>query len=103
MTQIEEFGDEWVIGAYRRILSDRAREMHWAVNVAQAARSPQSKKSGKSLRDYVRKLHNNVSAMTPWDKSSKLERLKSLREKSTQVAGDEALKASEDFVKKLGM
>ena len=103
MTQIEEFGDEWVIGAYKRILSDRAREMHWAVNVAQAARSPMSKKSGKSLRNYVRKLHDNVSAMTPWDKSSKLERLKALRGQSAQTAGDKALKASEDLVGKLRM
>ena len=103
IAQIEQFGDDWVIGAYKRILSDRAREMHWAVNVAQAARTPMSKKSGKSLRNYVRKLHNNVSAMTPWDKSSKLERLKALKGKSTQAAGKKALKASEDLVRKLGM
>jgi len=79
--------------------------MHWAVNVAQAARSPMSKKSGKRLRGYVRKLHNNVSAMTPWEKNTKLERLKALRANPKQAAeaGDKALKASEDLVKKLGM
>jgi len=103
VAQIERFGDDWVIGAYKRILSDRAREMHWAINVAQAARSPMSKKSSKSLRNYVRKLHNNVNAMTPWDKNSKLERLKALRDKSKQVTGEKALKASEDLVRKLGI
>ena len=79
--------------------------MHWEVNVAQAARSPMSKKSGKSLRNYVRKLHNNVNAMTPWEKNRKLERLKALKKgtKQTAAEGDKALKASEDLVRKLGM
>ena len=77
--------------------------MHWAVNVAQAARSPMSKKGGKGLRNYVRKLHNNVSAMTPWEKSDKLSRLKSLKGKSKHAEGEKALRASEDLVRKLGM
>lgn len=75
--------------------------MRWQVNVAQAARTPMDKESSRGIRDYVRKLHQAVDGMTPWDKNDKLSRLKALKGKSLEAAGDEALKASEKLVKEM--
>jgi hypothetical protein len=84
------------------IMSDRAREMHWEVSVAQASRSPTDKKSSKGMRGYVRKLHKAATSVAPWEEKSKLERLKALKTPRAKT-GDEALQASEEFAKKLGL
>jgi len=100
IAQIEQFGDRWAIDAYRRILSDDALELHWAVNVAQAARTPMDKKSGKGSRTYVRILHRSIDKMTPWKGDSRLERLKALKDKGPDK---EALAATEKLVKTMGL
>ena len=75
--------------------------MRWLINVAQAARTPMDKKSGKSLKGYVSKLHKMVSSMIPWRKTSKVDRLKKIKEQGP--SGDDALRESEAFAKKMGL
>jgi hypothetical protein len=57
------------------------------------------KKSSGGLRTYVRRLYQALDSMTPWKKSAKAERLKGLKRKGP--SGDEALRESEAFAKKL--
>ena len=75
--------------------------MRWLINVAQAARTPMDKKSGKGLRTYVGKLHKMVDSLLPWKKNSKVNRLKKIKEEGP--SGEEALRESEAFAKKYMM
>lgn len=101
MAHIEANGSEGLIDAYKRITEDDADNKRWLINVAQAARTPQDKKSGQSLKNYVRRLYQAVDGLIPWKKSMKTERLKGLKKKGP--TGDEALKESEAFANKLGL
>jgi len=84
-------------------MSDRAREWHWAINVAQASRTPSDKKSSKGMRDYTRKLHKAASSLAPWETEEKAGRLKALKNRPNGATGEEALSQSEEFARKLGL
>jgi hypothetical protein len=83
---------------YKRIMEDRAFELRWAINAAQAARTPQDKKSGQGLRNYVRKLHRALDSMVPWTRREKIDRLKRLK---GHKSGADAVAASEALVRKI--
>ena len=77
--------------------------MRWLINVAQAARTPMDKKSGKSIQNYVTKLHKMVDGLIPWRKDKNVERLKKLKEEGPGASGEKALAESEAFAKSLGL
>ena len=77
--------------------------MRWLINVAQAARTPMDKKSGKSIQSYVTKLHKMVDGLIPWRKKNNIERLKKLKGKELEASGEKALAESEAFAKSLGL
>jgi hypothetical protein len=101
VSHIEAYGSQWVIDTCKRLLEDEASDKRWLINVAQAAMTPMDKKSSKGLRRYVAKLHKMVDSFIPWRGDAKVNRLKALKEKGT--SGEDALKESEEFARKLGM
>jgi hypothetical protein len=98
---IETYGTNWVLDTYKLIAEDEAGDKRWLINVAQAAMTPMDKKSSRSLKRYVQRLHRMVDNLIPWRSEAKIERLKALKEKGP--SGDEALRESEEFAKKLGL
>lgn len=101
VAHIRERGVAGVLDAYKRIQEDRALQLRWLVNAAQAARTPMDKGSSKGLRNYVRSLHRAIDGLVPWLKNAKLERLKRLKQQGKPDAA--ALEAAEQMVAKLGL
>lgn len=52
-------------------MEDKANELRWKAVLAQAARTPQTKKDAQNLQSFMKKINSAIDDMVPWTSKSK--------------------------------
>lgn len=91
-THIAEQGEEWAYDSYRFIMEDQ--NVHWQtmMSVMPLARTPQDKKSGKSIVRYSKELRKALEkTFAPWIEQRRIAAIKKrLSEPPKSITLDES-------------
>ena len=74
----------------RLAIEHDANEKRWLISVLPVARTPQDKKSSRSLSRYAKRLHQAVDDLTPWVGKRKRSRL---LDKAKEIEGETGVSA----------
>lgn len=66
MDQVERFGTEWLLEAWKYVREDKAEFYRMLLNIVPTARTPMDKKSAQNLSSYSKKLDRLVDSFAPW-------------------------------------